>query len=213
VSSVVVTCMIPAFVLSQPASDIEEHVKTHHVRYLITLSFFGFAMIFITSSPFLVRRFSELQLEIIMVFTMMVSSVSVIFLDSHYLAKMLRLGLADERLSMSDSRALLVLGIILTMGHMLIPVRWCTLIPLQVFIILLYSLCVFILGSPDGFENSVSNLMLFLVFSMCTACGKRQLECYERMSCAHSSTLLPSAARLTSSLDDGCFGSRKRELI
>jgi len=114
-----------------------------------------------------------------------VFSFLLLLMDTYYLAKSLNINPDDIGKCMSDSRVLLGLACMLVSGHVLFQVRWCMLVPLEFVNVFLYSLCVFVYGSPEGLVNGIANLMMFLALTACTSWGKRHLEYFERMSFAH----------------------------
>jgi len=181
-STAISAAMIPVYFMSKPANEVHARLRAYHRLYLAIPVLVQCSGMLVTCTPRVLSRTATLQLEILSLLTMLVPSIFIVLMDTHYLAKMIKVDPADVGRSMSDSRILLAMALMLAVGHVMIRIRWLILVPLEIVVILLYSFCVFVLGSPEGFTNSVGNIIMFMALTVSTALGKRQLESYERLS-------------------------------
>jgi len=79
----------------------------------------------------------------------------------------------------TDDRLLLYLDMFLTGTHMLIPLRWIALLPLEVVTVLIY-VAALVLGSHVTLARAILNLSWLCTLILCLAWGKRSLERGER---------------------------------
>jgi len=79
----------------------------------------------------------------------------------------------------SEVNLLLQLAIVLMATHFVLPIRWISVVFVEVTVLLLYTIGVCVLGS--GHQDPFGRLIRLTVFTLLTAHGKRQLERAERM--------------------------------
>jgi len=85
----------------------------------------------------------------------------------------------------ADDKLMLVLDLVLTAGHIAVPLRWVALIPLEVTTILCYAVPALALGSLDQSSNAVlNNIVIMAALTFATTCGKLAAEKQERSSFA-----------------------------
>lgn len=82
----------------------------------------------------------------------------------------------------SDSATLLVMNLALAASHLALPIRWCSLLYCEVTSVMVYGICVFGLGSGEGFSRSSRNLIYHICLVLVTALGKRRVELQDRKS-------------------------------
>jgi len=158
------------------------------VVQLITLISMGticavsFALMCISQSRACLEHISPFALEAVTVLYLCACSTVIIFLDHYYIAKIWALDPFALAQFFSDTRLLLIFVCVLTAGHVALPIRWCVLFVHEVFGVLLYAFCGFVVGSPEGQTNVAGNLLLFIFLTLCMSFGKRQLEYHERSS-------------------------------
>jgi len=102
------------------------------------------------------------------------------FIDHYYLARISGLDPYAASSYFSDARLLLILVSVLVAAHVALPIRCCLVIVHEACGPLVYLVCGFVLGSPEGATNVTGNLLLLIFLTICMAFGKRQIEHHER---------------------------------
>jgi len=80
----------------------------------------------------------------------------------------------------TDTRLLFTLASLLTISHVVLPIRWYILAVHYLCSVLVYSWCAFIVGSPEGPTSAMVNLVMITAFSLFVLYGKWNLEYLER---------------------------------
>lgn len=132
-------------------------------------------------------------------------TIAVCYTEPYYMAKLHGLdpsvvfagSFLNNEFVLTDTRLLLAVDTIVTVSHLLLPIRWCVLWPVDCVVILAYAVMVAAVGSPER-GSATCNLAMLAVLSLGTMLGKRRIECHERL-------LFGSFRRDGSFTDDGSF--------
>ncbi|CAK0875567.1 unnamed protein product [Prorocentrum cordatum] len=106
-----------------------------------------------------------------------------IFLPKHYLSRVF--GYDDPEavwlmnLCGTDGNVVLYIDCVVTALHLLMPIRWFVLVPMEVAAVLAYSVPALLLGSPTD-DMVPANILGLLVLTVLAAVGRRSVEMQER---------------------------------
>jgi len=82
----------------------------------------------------------------------------------------------------SDSRALLVIDLVITCVHIGLPIRWFQLLPLEIAAVLLYVAIVAIIGNDEPAADTFFSFVLLTLLILLASLGKRASELGERIA-------------------------------
>eukprot|EP00443_Scrippsiella_acuminata_P130964 CAMPEP_0115681346 /NCGR_PEP_ID=MMETSP0272-20121206/57276_1 /TAXON_ID=71861 /ORGANISM="Scrippsiella trochoidea, Strain CCMP3099" /LENGTH=564 /DNA_ID=CAMNT_0003120657 /DNA_START=130 /DNA_END=1821 /DNA_ORIENTATION=+ len=83
-----------------------------------------------------------------------------------------------------DSALLLHMDIVITVSHLLFPVRWIVLLPAEMAPLLLYAAVAIALGSSASLTTVAANIIIIALLNLAAALGRRQIERHERIAFA-----------------------------
>eukprot|EP00927_Polykrikos_kofoidii_P001807 TRINITY_DN10703_c0_g1_i1.p1 TRINITY_DN10703_c0_g1~~TRINITY_DN10703_c0_g1_i1.p1 ORF type:complete len:638 (+),score=58.43 TRINITY_DN10703_c0_g1_i1:269-1915(+) len=130
---------------------------------------------------------SDRAFEIIVVSAIVVDGFVPYFGDGWYAAKItgvdpheVRWLTSGEMPKFSDTRVLLFIANLLAVAHIVLPLRWILLVPVEILTIAIYSAVVIADFSPNTLDNGVFNLWLLTTLTIMLSLGRRTIESYER---------------------------------
>jgi len=82
----------------------------------------------------------------------------------------------------SDSRILLMIDGVVTATHLGLPMRWCTMVPLEAAAVTLYAVLVFTVGSQESPVSVIFNIVFLTCLVIAASVGKWSAELDERMA-------------------------------
>lgn len=115
----------------------------------------------------------------LMIFSMLVVVLSM----PVYLVYMRQLNIKDvhgDKFYASDSRAILMIQVIISATHLGLPARWFVMLPMEAAGIMLYASLIYVIGSPEPIIHASMNLALLTGVICAFAMGKRVDEIRER---------------------------------
>jgi len=160
--------------------DTDEGRQLGKLRNIVIFTMAGsFALLLLP-----VRYFSAASLEVCVTCLACVVAIFLILEHPWYLAKLC--GIPDpwahipDRSISNDNLLLLHLDLGLTACHLMMPIRWMMLWPVDVLVILCYVVPAVLLGSPLHIFCVGLNSVMIVLFVVMASLGKRMLEIHER---------------------------------
>ncbi|CAE8645434.1 unnamed protein product [Polarella glacialis] len=131
---------------------------------------------------------STRRLELYSVLELVLTIFIVLHLDPYYAGQFQGLcteeissALGDTDMYYSDSRVLLCWATMTVIAHVHLPIRWCSLVWMEIAVVLSYLVCI-ALGSPEGPFNVAMNWVNLFALTLSVALWKRHVEYLERLS-------------------------------
>eukprot|EP00927_Polykrikos_kofoidii_P001808 TRINITY_DN10703_c0_g1_i3.p1 TRINITY_DN10703_c0_g1~~TRINITY_DN10703_c0_g1_i3.p1 ORF type:complete len:618 (+),score=62.85 TRINITY_DN10703_c0_g1_i3:223-2076(+) len=130
---------------------------------------------------------SDRTFEIIVLSTVVVDSFCPYLSDGWYAAKItgvhpheVHWTASGEMPTFSDTRVLLFIANLLAVAHIVLPLRWILLVPVEILTIAIYAAAVLTDFSPSHWTIGVLNLWLLTTLTIMLSLGRRTIESYER---------------------------------
>jgi len=134
--------------------------------------------------PCLTKLLSPIVVEVSAAAVVGINAALQFVIDPWYAAQLSgidpKLAFADQH-RFSDTRVALALSALLLGSHIIIPIRWFVLAPLEVFVVLTYAVYAFVVGGSDGLD-AWTTLLLIVALVATAAIGRRTIERHERES-------------------------------
>eukprot|EP00928_Gymnodinium_smaydae_P041494 TRINITY_DN28077_c0_g5_i1.p1 TRINITY_DN28077_c0_g5~~TRINITY_DN28077_c0_g5_i1.p1 ORF type:complete len:752 (+),score=35.28 TRINITY_DN28077_c0_g5_i1:55-2310(+) len=158
------------------------------IQLAIYLSYMSYCIgvVVVSSSSRMVSKLGTLGLERLVVFSAFLYLCMTSVCYKHYLAKMVRygessatLGVSSLSLANTDAVHILYLHLCVTVVHIMTPVRWCLLLPIEILATFFYLVPAVYFESPvlHGVAQNAAGL---LCLAFLTAWGKRASEYQDR---------------------------------
>eukprot|EP00446_Apocalathium_sp_SHHI-4_P056974 CAMPEP_0177292458 /NCGR_PEP_ID=MMETSP0368-20130122/187_1 /TAXON_ID=447022 ORGANISM="Scrippsiella hangoei-like, Strain SHHI-4" /NCGR_SAMPLE_ID=MMETSP0368 /ASSEMBLY_ACC=CAM_ASM_000363 /LENGTH=710 /DNA_ID=CAMNT_0018750093 /DNA_START=1 /DNA_END=2133 /DNA_ORIENTATION=- len=127
------------------------------------------------------RAFEFLCLGLFLVLILGVSAV-----QPWYWSRLFRVGrdMVTSLSALDDANFILMLDGILTLMHLMLPMRWVAMWPVEVGAVLAYGFFAAFLGSPMEFKNVLYKSLAICMLSLAACIGKRNIELHERTAFA-----------------------------
>lgn len=154
-----------------------------------TMAACGVLAMMVAKAPRILDSIRPADCEMSVVCAVVAITIVACLVDPYYMAKMHGLdpytvfaaGIPDGDLLFADTRVLLYVDGIITVSHLLLPVRWCVLWPVDCAGVLSYAAMISLIGSPEK-GRAAGNLGLLIALCLSMLMGKRRIECHERLA-------------------------------
>mmetsp|Transcript_36166 Transcript_36166/g.112609 ORF Transcript_36166/g.112609 Transcript_36166/m.112609 type:complete len:654 (-) Transcript_36166:8-1969(-) len=191
VAAVVATVNVGRWALlliNNPFRDTHEARRTRLLIFTVEAGVLTLCSIVLAAALFkpLRRRLCVRATEVLVVLFMVVMSPSMFLMDKYYAPKTLGYdpdGIFTEAQHWSDTRVVLSQCVIILTSHLVLPIRWIMLIPLEVVCVVTYAGFGLMVGSPDG-VSTWNALLIFVILVGISVLGRRTIEIHQRESLA-----------------------------
>lgn len=168
---VIVFACIIAVVMGMTISSPREPPE-RILAFAPQIIFFGVVGL-LWSSSWVVNHISAWVRECFCMWAVMLQMIMTVLIQPHYERAIFGSSVGSFN-GESDSHLLLCLVSGIVAAHMLLPIRWFLLVPLQVFCIMVYVSCAYVVGSPEVAPQV--NLLLLVLVVFLLSVGKHTVE-------------------------------------